>query len=108
MITNKIKNTQIITNSDANKYLNDISENFKKRDKELPFEVQQTKEYLAKITKKGATKEKAKQLSELGLDEKTVIELLNIMPESEELIKTILYKKVDDESIIKKIKDILA
>lgn len=108
MITNKIKNTQIINNSDANKYLNDISENFKKRDKELPFEVQQTKEYLAKITKKGVTKEKTKQLSELGLDEKTIIELLNIMPENEELIKTILYKKVEDESIIKKIKDILA
>lgn len=108
MIANKIKGTQIINNSDANKYLNDIAENFKSRDKELPFEVQQTKEYLLKVTKKGVTKEKIKQLTELGLDEKTVIELVNIMPESEELIKTILYKKVDDETTIKKIKNILA
>lgn len=109
MIANKIKSSQIISNVDASKYLDNIGENFKNRDKELPFEVQQTKEYLSKITKKGVTKEKVKKLSDLGLDEKSVIELLNIMPQNEELIKTILYKKVEnDDSIVKKIKEILA
>jgi len=111
MIAKKITSQKAITNSEANDYLQDIESEFTKKEKELPFEIQQTKEYLSKVTKHGKKNEKeiANKLADLNLPETAVIELLNSMPKNDEIIKTILYKKLEfNDNLVKQIKEILS
>lgn len=111
MVAKKIISQKAITNSEANEYLKDIESEFAKKEKELPFEIQQTKEYLSKVNKTSKKDEKdlTKKLNDLGLPEIAVIELLNSMPKSEEIIKTILYKKLEfSDDLVKQIKEILS
>jgi len=110
MVAKKVLNQKAITNADASEYLKEIENEFIKKAKELPFEIAQTKEYLIKV-QKGRKLDKAifEKLKELNLPEQVCIELANILPKNDEIIKTILYKKVDfTDDLVKKIKDILA
>ncbi len=107
MFAKKINGIKPIDNYTAKEHLDNIVEEFTKNEKEIPFEIQQTKEYLNKLNKK-MTKTKEKEirtkLAEYNLSEKIIIELLNIIPETEDNVKTILYKQVEaDDNLIKKI-----
>lgn len=94
-----------ITNADAKGYIEYISKDFEAKQKELPYELQQTKEYLTKFAKK-TEQETIKKLKELNIPEKVLIELVNARPKHEESIKTILLKKMDfDDNIVKKIQE---
>jgi len=109
MVAKRIISQKPITNAEASEYLKSIEEDFTRKEKELPFEIQQTKEYLAKlkISKKNSSK-LLKELKTLKLPETVYIELVNIMPKSDEVIKAILYKKVEfTDDLVKQIKTIL-
>ncbi|PIU22162.1 MAG: hypothetical protein COT14_02550 [Candidatus Diapherotrites archaeon CG08_land_8_20_14_0_20_30_16] len=110
MVAKKILSVKPITNAEADKYLKDIEEEFTKKEKEVPYEIQQTKDYLGKIPKgqKKDEKELAQKLKALNLNENVIIELINIMPKNEEIIKTILYKRTEfNDDTVKQIKEIL-
>lgn len=106
MIGKKIIKVEPITNFEAKEHAEKIQKNFEVKEKELPYELQQTKEYLLKFGKTDDKEMKAKLIA-LKVPEKTAIELLNVRPKQEECIKTILLKKMDfDDDLVKKILEV--
>lgn len=111
MVAKKILEQKPITNTEASEYLVEIEAEYTKKEKELPFEIQQTKEYLSKINKdnKKDMKIKLEKLKELNIPEIACVELVNINSKNDEIIKTILFKKVDfTDDLVKQIKEIIA
>lgn len=109
MVAKKILSQKPITNNEAGEYLKDIEAEFTKKEKELPFEIQQTKEYLSKMHKaKKDEKKVLDKLLDLKLPEIVAIELVNIDSKNDEIIKTILFKRVEfNDALIKQIKEVL-
>jgi len=107
MIAKKIIDIVPLTNNDAEKHLKDIEKTFTANEKEIPFEVQQTKDYLSRINSSNK-KDTLKELLALEIPEATAIELINNTSSNDEVIKAVLYKKIEfEDSLIKKIKEIL-
>ncbi|MFH1443327.1 MAG: RNA polymerase Rpb4 family protein [Candidatus Micrarchaeota archaeon] len=68
----------------------------RKKDTELGYEQQNTLEYLEKFAKLSEedSKKLAKELEELNiLSEKQIMELVNLLPGKEDLVRTILSKE---------------
>jgi len=107
MVAKKILSQKAITNFEAEEHLNNIQSEFVKKEKELPFEINQTKDYLAKVNKgRKSNKDIMQKLKALNLPEQVYIELANILPKNEEVIRTILYKKLEfTDDLVKQIKD---
>ncbi len=110
MIGKKLISATPISNIDAKDYLEKLEKDYKARDKELGYELEQSLKYAkkhSKLTKKEYT-DMHKELKKLELPENIIIELLNIRPTQEEVIRSILFKKVNfDESLIKSILEIM-
>ncbi len=106
MIGKKIIKVEPITNFEAKEFTEKIQKSFEAKEKELPYELQQTKEYLLKFGKTD-DKELKSKLKDLKIPEKVCIELLNVRPKQEECVKTILLKRYDfDDDLVKKILEI--
>lgn len=110
MVAKKVLSQKAITNTEASEYLKEIESDFTKKGKDLPFEIVQTNDYLSKVHKgKKSDKGILDKLKALNLPEQACIELANIMPKNDEVIKTILYKKIDfTDDLVKQIKEVLA
>jgi DNA-directed RNA polymerase subunit F len=101
-----IKNKVGITNAEALKIL---TEKMKKR--ELTTEQQQTYDFLKETTKikeKDAEKLKA-ELTSLGLKDEQMLNIINILPTDENVLKLILKDEIDlKKENLKKILEIVA
>jgi DNA-directed RNA polymerase subunit F len=100
-----IESSKLITNSEAKDILTK-----KMKNRELNYEQQTTYEYLkntTKLTKANAEKLK-KELEEFGLKEQSLINIVNIVPKNEDVLKLILKKEELKPAQIKKILEIVS
>lgn len=100
-----IKNQKLITNSEA---MNILAKKMKER--ELNYEQQLTYEFLKKTVKLSKTNaEKLRgELEELGLKEEYIVNIINIIPRDEQILKLILRKEKEIKPAqIKKILEII-
>jgi len=103
MIGKNVIEEKPITNAEALKILEKSKKEYEKEEKEIGYELEQSLKYAKKFAKlsEKKSKEKVEQLVNLGLPEKVAVEIVNIMPESEETIKNILHKKTEFDDINK-------
>ena len=102
-----IKNSTIISNSEAKNIL--IK---KMKERELTFEQQQqTYEYLRNVTKLSKTdaEKLIKELEGFGLKEESLMNIVNLLPKDEQVLKLILKKEKElKPAQIKNILDIVS
>jgi len=97
MIGKKVLEETPITNVEAKNILNKVEKDYKEKEREIGYELDQSIKYAKKFSKVTDAKRKKyeKELTELGLPKKVIVELINIMPKYEDTVKTILFKKTD-------------
>ncbi len=101
----RIKGRSVITNSEAKNILMK-----KMKEKELNFEQQQAYEFLKNVTKLSKTNAEKlmKELEEFGLKEETIVNITNIVPKDEAVLKLILKNEKElKPAQVKKILDIV-
>jgi len=110
MIGKSILNEKPITNAEAKRYLSEFEEQYKKKEKAIGYELEQSLKHttkFSKVTEKEA-KEMKKALHEFKIPEKVIVELINIKPQTQDLVKSILFKRAEvKEDDIDKILKIL-
>jgi len=110
MIGKKTVSETPISNLDAKELLEKVEKDYKAREKEIGYELEQSLKYAKKHSKMSQKEhdEKEAKLAKLKLPKKAIVELLNIKPTHDETVKAILFKKADfNESTVKDILEIL-
>ena len=101
----RVKGSSVITNAEAKNILMK-----KMKERELNFEQQQTYEFLKNITKLSKTdaEKLMKELEEFGLKEEIMVNIANIVPKDEQVLKLILKNEEAKPTQIKKILEIVS